>query len=417
MVQTRNGHDPRDPGYGERSQYAAHLDRGWQLLDGGDARAAMTSGQHAREILPDAPDACMLLGAASVALGDFDGALEHYVEAAQLDPDFLQAQLAAAQLLLYDLGDASRALACLDEGDQAQDALPHEHVELDLLRAEGAAALGEFDAAARVLSEGRELDALARVMDTDPFGDDDPQQAQAEALIDLFGGREQFELAEEEMAGEDELAGLLERASGYVLRVAQAWLAIDRPEGALPWARGLAARLRDDADAWHMLAEAEFRAGDPKTSVNAALQGYRLDASAPMPRWAPGSTILREKLSSILAECPDPKVAAAIESSGLVALVHDLPALELVLEGIDPRTPALALNSRLSDDPKAPPMLTGIAIYRRNLLRLCQGPDDFERELRLAVFAELATQLGLDEAERVALGLDLRQRSAVSSRP
>ena len=350
----------------------------------------------------------MLLGAAAFALGDFDGALEHYVEATQLDPEFLQAQLAAAQLCLYELGDASRALDVLSDSDHASDALPHERVELDLLRVEGAIALGEHTVASMILREGCELAALARVMDPDPYGEDDPQPARAAALIDLFGGSEQFELGTDETLGEDELDDLLDRAAGYVLRVAQAWLTIDEPDGALPWARGLAARLRDDADAWHMLAEAEFRAGDPKTSVNAALQGYRIDASAPLPRWAPGCTSLREKLSSILAECPHPRVAAAIESSGLVALVHDLPALELVLEGVDPRTPALALTSRTADNPSAPPLLTGIAIYRRNLLRMCQRPEDFERELRLAVFAELASQLGLDESERATLGLTPR---------
>ena len=50
--------------------------------------------------------------------------------------------------------------------------------------------------------------------------------------------------------------------------------------------------------------------------------------------------------------------------------------------------------------------LTGLAVYRRNLTRLCRGPEDLKAEIQRAIFTELADQLGLDEAARTALGVE-----------
>jgi hypothetical protein len=82
-----------------------------------------------------------------------------------------------------------------------------------------------------------------------------------------------------------------------------------------------------------------------------------------------------------------------------------MPSMELILEGVDPRIAALSLASRGADDDGAPPVLTGIAIYRRNILRLARNPEFFDQELRYAILEELAAFLQLDDDRRVALGL------------
>ncbi len=51
------------------------------------------------------------------------------------------------------------------------------------------------------------------------------------------------------------------------------------------------------------------------------------------------------------------------------------------------------------------PVLTGLAIYRRNLVRVVRRPEDLEAELRLALLEELAALLRLDDQARNELGL------------
>jgi tetratricopeptide (TPR) repeat protein len=100
-----------DDGFGEASRYTAHLDRGWSLLDRGDFQHARTSAQQALELRPDVPDAAMLLAAISLAESDPEASLEWYERAIETDAEYVDAQLAAAQVLLYDLEQPERALA------------------------------------------------------------------------------------------------------------------------------------------------------------------------------------------------------------------------------------------------------------------------------------------------------------------
>ncbi|MEX1361868.1 MAG: hypothetical protein AB1Z98_02010, partial [Nannocystaceae bacterium] len=66
----REAEEAEDFGFGEASRYAAHLDRGWAMLDRGDPAAARTSAEHAQEARPSDPDAAVLLGAVALAQSD-----------------------------------------------------------------------------------------------------------------------------------------------------------------------------------------------------------------------------------------------------------------------------------------------------------------------------------------------------------
>ncbi|MCA9719961.1 MAG: hypothetical protein KC468_35165, partial [Myxococcales bacterium] len=51
------------------------------------------------------------------------------------------------------------------------------------------------------------------------------------------------------------------------------------------------------------------------------------------------------------------------------------------------------------------PLLTGLAIYRRNIMRLARNPEQFDQELRFAVLDELASALQFSNERRIKLGL------------
>lgn len=417
-------------GQSERSRYAAHLDRGWHLYERGEFEAAASSAEHAEELTQSLPDASMLAAACATALGRPEHALISYRDAIERDPHYFPAYLAAAQLLAFDLNRPAEALELLDDAQGSSDGFAVDLVELALLEFECLWLQGRaHEARARLdtLQDAAELEPLKAAVaaiekqrglaqEADPEADfdrglDESEQragidaqkaSRAMALIEMFGGEESFELEPGELPDEEELAELDARAATFVLRLARAHLDLGDHERALSWANALVELAHDEADAWHLLAETYFRAGDPVASVHAAVRGFRLDTREGAPAWAPGASELHDKVQKLLSTCEDDRVRALVAENPFIILIHEAPALELVLEGVDARTPALTLSSGGRNSGQA---MTGIAIYRRNITRMCRGPEDFDAELRVALFGELAAALSLDDEARSALGL------------
>src|SRR5712692_6803603 len=102
-------------------QLSAHLDRGWDLAQKGDAQGALACARRALEIDPKSPDVHNLLGYAAALNGDADEAQEHYRQAIALDETYLEAMLNLAELLVTPLGDWDEAVAlCNDALDYAE---------------------------------------------------------------------------------------------------------------------------------------------------------------------------------------------------------------------------------------------------------------------------------------------------------
>jgi len=142
---------------------------------------------------------------------------------------------------------------------------------------------------------------------------------------------------------------------------------------------------------------------------SAALRVYRVDAQNQAPKWLPSPAQVHRKVVHILSSCTDESLRELGQRrAALVLLVHDVPSLELVLEGVDPRVPTIALATRGNhhdyEEDRAPE-LTGLAVYRRNLMRLARGAEQFDQELRFAVLEELANFFQLGDSRRAALGL------------
>ncbi|MBK9754841.1 MAG: hypothetical protein IPO88_15345 [Nannocystis sp.] len=415
--------DLDDAGFGETSRYAAHLDRGWSLLDRAEFEAARQSATHAQRLRPDAPDAAVLLGAIALAEGDAAESLRFYDQAIELDPDYFEPYAAAAQVALFDLGDAGRALHYCDDALELDTVSAIDAMDLELLGAECLISLGRDDEARARLDSLREHPLFAAILHP-PAGDaegsanpdeadaDEPPPAAADDDVPPRRRARSVRVRDAQAHGPDEAADELDaeddaeaavaelsededgepldpeertaqvhRVLQFALRLSRLWLDLGSAEGALPLLRAAVERFPNNADAWHLVSEAEFLAGDARAACHAALRVYRLDAQNQAPKWLPSPAQVHRKVVHILSSCTDESLRELGQRrAALVLLVHDVPSLELVLEGVDPRVPAIALATRGN-----PPRLRGGARPRAHRPRRLPPQPHAPRPRRRAV--------------------------------
>jgi len=410
-----------DSGYGESSRYAAHLDRGWALLDRGDVVAARTSVEHAQEVRPDDPDASVLLGAIALAEGDPAEALRCYERAAELDPEYLEPYVAAAQVCLFDLEDPGRALGFCEDALELEHLTAFEALDVGLLQAEcilaqaahvagGRAAAGltplnlegSFEGSAEPPLDGPESGAevpslgqaedLAVVVATLELAARGPTQADLQSRDPVIAEAAEALMldGDGEPLDEDEQRDRVARAFQLVMRWARLKLDLGAVEVATEQLDQLTRWFPDEADAWYLLGEARLRGEQLLRAAEASLRTLELDARTPLPGWLPPVGRLQRRVLQTLQRVEIPAIRVAVaDDRPLAVLIQERPAPELVAEGIDPRIPALALGTRL--DPHAPALtLTGIAVYVANIARVCRDATQFEEELRLALTEELS---------------------------
>lgn len=336
----------------------------------------------------------MLLGAISLAEADPEESVEWYLRAIELDPEYLEPYAAAAQVFLFDLGEAPRALELCEDALALESLTPLDRFDIQLLAAEAELAAGRRDEVADRLKRISAMGHLGAILE-----ETDDEQRRLDALKELWS---------EDAFDEEDAAECLGKVVQLTARMSRLWLDLREPKQALPWLRAIVERASGDADAWYLLGEAEALMGNAKAASHAALQTYRIDAQLRLPKWSPRPATLHRKAVEVVTTCANADIRALLEKTeNLVVLIHEAPSLELVLEGVDPRAPALALAARpqTPEPTETRPSLTGIAIYRRNIARLCKDREQFEHELRHAVLDELSMFLQLDDEARTALGL------------
>src|SRR5262245_65924063 len=96
-------------------QFSAHLDRGWDLVQRGDARGAELSARRALEIDGQSPEAYNLLGYVAALQAEFEEAIENYRQAIALDDTYLEAMLNAAEVYIHPLGEYDEAVEMCDQ--------------------------------------------------------------------------------------------------------------------------------------------------------------------------------------------------------------------------------------------------------------------------------------------------------------
>ncbi|HEY3592267.1 MAG TPA: tetratricopeptide repeat protein, partial [Polyangiaceae bacterium] len=263
-------------------QFSAHLDRGWDLVQRGDTRGAEASARRALEIDPQSPEAYNLLGYVAALEGDALEAIESYRQAIALDETYLEAMLNAAEVYIHPLAEFDEAIEMCE---QALDLAETDEEVIDALLLKFDALLGKGDTKEAAL-------AIARV----PEG---PYKNPNHAFLI---GRAQYELGDVEHA-----AGLIEEA---------------------------AQREPNHAEAHYYLGLVRDERGDAKGATQAFLRCRQLDLELPAPTWSLPRELFAKSVEKSLGEL-DPILSRYVRDAAVY--VSDVPGLELVADGVDPR--------------------------------------------------------------------------------
>jgi tetratricopeptide (TPR) repeat protein len=333
-------------------QFSAHLDRGWDLVQRGDTRGAEASARRALELDPNSPEAHNLLGYVAALEGEGEEAIEAYRQAIALDDTYLEAMLNAAEVYIHPLGDYDQAIAMCDQAlDLAE--VDEEIIDALLLKFDALLAKGETEEAAAVVAK----------IPAGPY--DNPNHT-------FLVGRAVYEIGQADRA-----AALIEEAASKDPRHIEAHYYL-----------GL---IRDER-------------GDVKGATQAFLHARELDIEMGMPPWAPRRDAFTA-LAKRAVESLNPVLRRYVE--GAEVYVSDVPGMELVAEGVDPRALVL-LDGLRAEDPTHMMHSVGdfipcgrVFVYALNVSRLAGSADAIEREITLALEREITvTFLEAEQNER-----------------
>jgi tetratricopeptide (TPR) repeat protein len=313
-------------------QFEAHLDRGWDLISKGDFKGAKAAARRALQANKRAPEAHHLLGYCAQHEGDADEALEHYREAISIDDGYIDAYLDAAEVLIHPLASFDEAIAMCNEVLEFAES---DDVVVDAL-------MLKFDAL--LASEQRE--EAARVLDSLPRG------PYANAQQSFLVGRALFE----SKRGAEALP-LLEQA------------AKDDP---------------DNADAHYYLALACDEASDRRRATLAFLECRELDLRAPAAPFALERETFQRTVEKAITRVPEAKLALIKDA---LVLVSDVPGMEIVADGVDPR--AGVVFDAMADPGAPPPIAARIFVYQRNIERAIGGVEQLEDEIASQIEIEI----------------------------
>lgn len=265
------------------------VDHAWDLIGGGDLKGAMAIAQRSLERDGDSPDAHHLAGVIHASEGNTELALAHYMRAIEADEFFFDATLNAAELLFDPVQDHHGALRLAEKALSLAD-LPEERAEALALKTEILCALGGFE-------NVREARRMARRFPKTPL-------KSARACFAL--GRASYEL------------GDFEEAVFYF-------------QEALALQSGI-------ADTYHLLGLTYLALRQKDEAIYTLLKTRELDEALPPPPFSLKKEAFEGRVRDALSRLSRP-FRDALE--GALFVVAKLPGVEVVAEGIDPRTPIL----------------------------------------------------------------------------
>ncbi|MFI5301219.1 MAG: tetratricopeptide repeat protein [Polyangiales bacterium] len=314
-------------------QLSAHLDRGWDLAQHGDARGAEAAARSALAIDSDAPEAHNLLGYAAAMSGEPEEALEHYRHALALDEGYFDAMLNAAEVMLAPIGDLDGSVEMCDEAltwaetdEETADAL--------LLKIDALLGKDDEEGAKRAL----------RMIPAGPFEGD---------RFDFAIGRAAFEL------------GDLDRAEPFIERALT--------------------KDADDADARYYRALIREARGDVRSATVELLKVRGLDALDDAKEWAPTTAAFEALVRTSIAAL-DPALRRFVSEADVFVL--PLPGLEAVADGVDPRAPLLVDGIATPERPGPP--CARLFFYERNVERPLRNAEDLPAEITAILEHEIA---------------------------
>lgn len=329
-------------------QFSAHLDRGWDLVQRGDPRGAEVSARRALEIDSQSPEAYNLLGYVAALKSEYEEAIDHYRQAIALDDTYLEAMLNAAELYIHPLAEFDEAISMCD---QALDLAETDDEVVDAL-------LLKFDA---LLGKG-ELE-------------------QATAVCERFP------------------PGPFENPS-HVFLVGRAYYEIGDVTRAEPLIEESAKRSPKNPEGHYYLGLVRDERGDAAGATQAFLRSRELDLDVPPPAWSLSRETFELTAKRALLSLEEGLRAFVQEGELYVA---DVPGVEVVVDGVDPR--ALLLIDGVGGPDST--VTTRLFVYQRNVERLAGSIDQIEPEIVLALEREIsATFVETEQAEQAKRALN-----------
>ncbi len=319
-------------------QFSAHLDRGWDLVQRGDSRGAEVSARRALELDNQAPEAYNLLGYVAALQGDFDDALENYRQALALDDCYLEAMLNAAEICVHPLGEFDEAISFCDDALELAET-DDEAVDCLLLKFDSLLGKSDLDGATK----------LCLRMPTGPF--ENPVHA-------FLVGRAMYEAAD----------------------IARARPLIEQAIKAAP----------DNSEAHYYLGLLSDEQGDAEGATRCFLKSRELDLNQPPPPWTLTPETFEHTARKVVGALPE-DVGQFLSDAPIY--VADVPGVEVVADGVDPRAPLLVEvappPARTKEPlPDAEPAAR-LFVYQRNIERIAGALHLIEGEFRLALEREL----------------------------
>jgi Flp pilus assembly protein TadD len=320
-------------------QFSAHLDRGWDLIQRGDAVGAEASARRALELDAESPEAYNLLGFVSALRGEYEEARDHYRQAIALDDTYLEAILNAAELHIHPLPDFEEAERLCDD---ALDLVETDEERVDAL-------LLKFDA---LLGQGRGDAAreLCRRFPPPPYSN--PAHA-------FLVGRAHYEVG-------DKL-------------------------NAIPLIEEATRATPESAEAFYYLGLVRDEQGDEPGSTRAFLRSRELDLEAPVASWSLSTAAFLDAVVASL-ETLDPELRGWLDPEDVY--VTTLPGAEVVVDGVDPRALLMIDSVSDSDSNDESTDRLRLFVYQRNVERIAGSVEHVVSEVRTALETELATYLG-----------------------
>jgi predicted Zn-dependent protease with MMP-like domain len=329
------------------------LERGIEALNEGDYEAAETALEQCQRIDRQHPEVMILDGELSLVAGEAAEAEERFRAALVALPKSESARLGVAKAQLHQLQD--------EEDDDA--------------------ARGLGDAA---------LETLAP-LDAEP----EAQLIRLAVVASLDGAHP----ASDEILAAIETA--LEQVPAIALDAAPV-IAHFAAERAVKWLARAAAEEELRADALYETGCVHAEHEQLPQQVAAWSQAWELDGNEDVPALA-DADVFEEMTQAALEELPE-ELHQRLERVAI--LIDERPSLDLVKEGVDPRSLGLFTGTPMPDEQAAVPTVTTIHIFKRNLERVCRDLEELEEQVRVTVLHETAHFFGLDEEDVARLGLE-----------
>lgn len=316
-------------------QLSAHLDRGWDLAQKGDAPGASACAKRALELDPQSPEVHNLLGYTAALAGDSEEALEHYRQAIALDETYLEAMLNAAEVLMHPLGEWDEAIELCDDALEYAET-KEEIADCLLLRVDALLGKGDMEEAKR---------NMVRLPEP-PF--ENPS---------------------------------------YVFLIGRAYYELGQSDKALPFIEEAVRQDPSHADASYYLGLLRDDGGDVRGAIEAFLRARALDMTKPPPPWAPSPEAFAQLVRRVIQSL-DALLARFVRDADVY--IVDVPGAELVVDGVDPRAMVI-VDARPPDaaEPTDERSQARLFVYQRNVERGAGAIAALESELASALEREI----------------------------